>query len=48
MPQNVPYGGPKTSPKTTPTSVMGTQGKSAPLKLDHFKNKPTHKKPFPQ
>jgi hypothetical protein len=38
----------KKATSTTPTSVMGSQGKSAPLKLDHFHNKPTTKKPFPQ
>lgn len=35
------------STKTTPNSVMGSQGKAAPLKLDHFKNKPTGKTKFP-
>lgn len=31
MPKNIPYGGAKTAPKTTPDSVMGNQG--TPIKV---------------
>lgn len=33
--------------KTTPMSVMGSQGKAAPLNLHHFQNKPTKVTKFP-
>lgn len=35
------------STKTTPTSVMGSQGKPAPVKPGHFMNKPTGHTKFP-
>jgi len=33
--------------RTKGDKVMGSQGKSAPLKLDYFRNRPTGNTPFP-